>query len=298
MVKTNPDVYEDENFSIPVTEWNNSFQEKPENKSLEEMYNEQKKAADILQPALEGRESKLREFLNALVNGDEISQLFINSELTEKAKEELIKLQQATATKNVSEAVRKLEELNKLIKESKEVSDRLDESISSKKEEEAKLTEEVNKLKKKKMFLAKLVNNDLDVIVESMDDSLLEPENDGILWKNVVVGWSYGNGFDRIGDYAPKDFDKAILAEAKIFADSQGITEEKAMKQFLYASPEIEIVSKYIKDNESLLSKFNTIKEMYGKTEGGSEIERWSLIIRDKIMLPDYEMQRVESKRK
>lgn len=60
---------------------------------------------------IEKRAARLQEFVNALVNGDEISQLFIKNDLTEKAKEELVLLQEAVANNRIAEAKKELVDL-------------------------------------------------------------------------------------------------------------------------------------------------------------------------------------------
>ena len=116
---------------------------------------------------IEKRKERLEEYVNALVNGDEISQLFIKTELTEKAKKELVELQQATISTQIDTEKENLATLKEQVKElSKKINElkNINETLSQEKE---LLSTDVSALKDRKEMLIKSINNDLSQVLSS-----------------------------------------------------------------------------------------------------------------------------------
>lgn len=121
---------------------------------------------------IEKRAARLQEFVNALVNGDEISQLFIKNDLTEKAKEELVLLQEAVANNRIAEAKKELVDLENKKSRLNDSINELRADIGTLTEEKKSLKVDVEALKKSKELLNESLNNNLSQILSSDIETL------------------------------------------------------------------------------------------------------------------------------
>ncbi len=198
---------------------------------------------------------KLMEFVNVLVNGDAISQLFINHDLTDKAKEELVKLQEDTTAKNISKAKQELEELKKTIEDLNKESEKLSEMVHDKEEELDVLTKLVDTLEKKRTLLVQFINNNLSTIVDVMREPVEEVEED-YEWRWLPTDWEGIYSF--IDDEPITSFDSYLERKIKEYSQYNECSYEDAKRQFYELSPQIEYVSNYLKEHASELSKYTS----------------------------------------
>jgi hypothetical protein len=232
---------------------------------------------------------KLMEFVNVLVNGDAISQLFINNDLTDKAKEELIKLQEATTGKNISKAKQELEELKKTIEDFKKESEELSKNVQGKKEELETLTNLVGTLEKKRALLSQFINNDLSTIVEVMREPEEESE-DNYEWRWKPTDWKGIYGF--IQDEPITIFDSYLDEQIKDYSRYNDCSYEAAKRQFYELSPQIEYISNYLKEHASELSGYTSFYTWFCK--GANDSIKNSI---RGIKIPTYEIVKVKVKR-
>ncbi len=209
---------------------------------------------------IEKKEGALKEYLNVLVNGDEISQLFINSELTEKAKEELIKLQEEAANSakiNMQNLRESISELQKAKQELEDIKARLE-------MEKHSLNEEIETLKKRKMLLTQAMISDLSLMKQAVQDEYDFSLSNTYSWKWDIKEWKnlYGNV-----NWAEKPVSEIpLLFEEKFkeYAEKMNCSLEEAKMVFYNICPGVKYVLDYIeniKDEETLNKQFKEIRD-------------------------------------
>lgn len=125
---------------------------------------------------IEKKATRLKEYVYALVNGDPISQLFIKSDLTEKAKEELIELQKATINNQIDKEKEILASLQVQVIDLSKKMKELKATIEILKEEKGLLSTDVEILKKKKAMLIESINTVLSHTLSDENKSRLLEE--------------------------------------------------------------------------------------------------------------------------
>jgi chromosome segregation ATPase len=234
---------------------------------------------ESIEEKLMNRDSKAFEFINALVNGDSISQLFIKHDLTQAAIAELTKLKDAMDDKKIANAEEELTNLKNEIENKKKEYSKLTDDINSMTGTITKLNDEIENLKKRKLFIANLVNSDLNAIADFMKENTIEEnEYDKFEWKNEVTSWN--DAWYKFQNRKPIEFDLVVASIAKDYSLMTGCTLAYAMGQLCCVSPRIKEISEYIKLHEKELEKYNTIIE-WGNSCSGEEKRITGYIYRD-----------------
>lgn len=251
----------------------------------EELTAKPKIPEDVL--LVERQYHNLYEFLQAYINGDPIGQLFSKHDLTEKAQEELIKLQEAVTGKNISESKRQLESLKQELLTTKSRVNELRKSVSDLEGEQTKLSSDVEALKKRRRILTESLINDLDLIKSNLQE---EYRDVSIEWRKGVSEWRSAWGY-RDGVQI-EDFDAWIQSYIDEYATSMNCSKEAATAQFYTLSPVIKEVSEYIKAHKkSLMSNYGSLKSWYTDSAKGSEEEKYAKMI-EKILIPVYQIEK------
>ena len=206
------------------------------------------------------REESLKEFLNVLVNGDEISQLFINSELTEKAKEELIKLQEEAA----NSAKINMQNLRESISELQKAKQELDDNIARLEMEKYSLNEEVETLKKRKMLLTQAMISDLSLMKQAVQDEYNFSLSNTYSWKWDIKEWKNLYGNVNWADKPVSEIPLLFEEKFKEYAEKMNCSLEEAKMVFYNICPGVKYVLDYIeniKDEETLNKYFKEIRD-------------------------------------
>lgn len=239
----------------------------PEIKTIEE---EKKEVKTVI----ERRRDKLNEYVDALVNGNAIDQLFIRDDLTENAKEELKALAELAITDKVQKAREELadienkkeelkeaiehEALEKVEEAKKELSviqqtidsietmnEEFNEQKQSKLNEIDKLNKEIEILKNNKRVLTESIINDLNLIKNGLINGIESGNEENCDWKWEVKTWT-NDIYYRFQNIKLKDFEEFIYSLYKKYADINGCTIEEAEKQFLKLSDGITIAKELL----------------------------------------------------
>ena len=241
---------------------------------------------------IEKREGNLKDYLNALVNGDEISQLFISNELTEKAKEELIKLQEEAANSakiNMNNLREEIKDLEKRLKELEEENQKLLDEKSRLELEKHSLNEEVEALKKRKLLLTQAMISDLSLMKQAVQDEFTITSSANCDWEWDIREWKRITDEVCWADYSISRIPSLFEEKFKEYAEKMKCTEEEAKKVFYEVCPGVKYVLDFIgniKDPTTLERTFRSARNSNSKLNNNYCA----------IYLPIYELVKKKSK--
>ena len=217
-----------------------------------------------IKTVIDRRRDKVSEYIDALVNGNAIDQLFIRDDLTSKAKEDLKILAEVVITdkvvkareeladienkkeelkaaiehealENVEKAKKELTVIQQTIDSIETMKEEFDEQKQSKLNEIDKLNKEIETLKKSKKVLTESIINDLNLIKNGLINGIESGNEENCDWKWEVVQWNHDEYY-RFKNIKLKDLEEFIYSLYKKYADINGCTIEEAEKQFLKLS--------------------------------------------------------------
>ena len=132
---------------------------------------------------IKDKKAIVSKYLDALLNGTEISQLSINDQVTDFAKKALLELQELTMNDNVINAKEELESIRANYEEIKEQIDKMRPLYEELLANQASLASEIDELTKQRDGLVKSINGDISSLRESRERELEEDieklRNDG-----------------------------------------------------------------------------------------------------------------------